>query len=525
MVRNIDIHVSDELSTYRARLEELPPGATPSSLFSFRGKHYDLPASDATLVKILDILSVLYPGAVCSTTPLPQRVSQANAHLDSISERVSQASGFVGLTSVAADLGSKKSAWLASDKAYLADHKRSFAEKYLAKQAANPAHLKDYLLHATHKKSAIADFTSCFDEACSSKDPQLLLPLLDHVSETELRNIIEAEELDIPLRQGITPNNFTFTEEALEELDAYIHDPDTEFSGVITLQDAALTHTVASKGINLETPFAIHSIGKVFTGMLALELVRKKILPEDVLNEPVQLSKEVLKALPESVRTHLTEHQPPITLKQLMLHQSGLGDYLPNYTAAITQAVLAHKIPTGMSRPESFLPYAEATIFPEGEEPYSNLGLLLVGLSLQDRTKTPFDDLLQTHILDPAGIKSFSSKKPNVARSNPEDPIAEYICGSPAGGYWTTAEDLCRFGTWTSSQWKDPDFLRLVKEYGGEFYSADEIHHSGGISSSSAYLSVFPEHQVTIAIVSDKKHPGAIEMNDIIRDHMLHRVV
>jgi len=514
MGNSFNITVHDDRGHYQAELVELSPSATPLAYLSFGGKRYSINARNADLLKVLDILNVLYPGAVTSSAALPNRVSRANACLESLSRQTTMASGLGGSATASASLDATNP-WLASDKAYLANIKQSFAEKYLAKKEADPAPLKGFLIHATHKQSDIADFARRFDEAFSTKDPKLFLPLLDHVSEYELIELIEAERFDIPLRQNIFP-----TQESLRALDSYIHDPKVGFSGVITLQDTKGAYTLGSKDIDPATPFAIHSIGKVFTGMLALRLVREEIIPEKALNDPVQLSEDVLAALPDAIRTHIKVNKP--TLKQLMLHQGGLGDYLVNYSSDITEAVLSGKSPPEMNRPEDFLRYAEATTGPLGEEHYSNLGLLLVGLSLQHLTGTHFDTLLQDHITKPAGMTCFTSKKPDGARWNALDPTAEHICGSPAGGYWTTATDLCRFGTWASSQWADPRFLALVKEYGGEFYSKDEISHSGGITSASAYLSAFPEHGVTIAIVSDKKHPGAKEMNDAIRSHMLH---
>ncbi|NDD59523.1 MAG: hypothetical protein EBZ47_09855, partial [Chlamydiae bacterium] len=84
-------------------------------------------------------------------------------------------------------------------------------------------------------------------------------------------------------------------------------------------------------------------------------------------------------------------------------------------------------------------------------------------------------------------------------------------------------EDLCKFGSWAAQQCSDPNFLKLVEEYGKEFYpSKGEIRHDGVIPSSSANLSSFIEHGVTIAIVSDR-NPGAMQMDEAIRTHMLHK--
>ena len=60
-----------------------------------------------------------------------------------------------------------------------------------------------------------------------------------------------------------------------------------------------ITHTTGDK----LSPYAICSIGKVFTGILALLMVRNGIISENDLNRiPVQLNELVTKALPSAVR-------------------------------------------------------------------------------------------------------------------------------------------------------------------------------------------------------------------------------
>jgi hypothetical protein len=76
-------------------------------------------------------------------------------------------------------------------------------------------------------------------------------------------------------------------------------------------------------------------------------------------------------------------------------------------------------------------------------------------------------------------------------------------------------------GAWTALQWKDPNFVRLIETFGGEFYAQGQIWHKGLIPSSSACFSSFPKYGITIAVLSDK-NPGAPEMDAAIRSHMLH---
>ena len=68
-------------------------------------------------------------------------------------------------------------------------------------------------------------------------------------------------------------------------------------------------------------------------------------------------------------------------------------------------------------------------------------------------------------------MPSFSPWKPKNGRYNLQDPVAPYLAGSPAGGYWTTAHDLAKFGQWVyKKSTSDPVFRSLIEKYGQEFY-------------------------------------------------------
>ena len=527
-MKNMRFQIEQKDITYPINLQETA-AASPNTVL-IDGKNYRLLGNDEQIQWIREQIPQFSHHENISLVDLEERLITIGAHDISIRDQVHEigvstllpnnvsATGRVAAASKKTDTN----AWVAIDQAYL----RLIAQKYLekVKKTTDSTGLKDFLFQRMYEVSSIKNFQQKFDEAFEKKDVELFLPLLEHACEEDLTFIIDIEKLDIPIRQNEPLNNFIFTQDSLRALDAYIHDPAVGFSGAITLQDTkGIPHTIASDGIDPATPFAMHSIGKVFTGMLAIKLIQEgKKISKKMLDEHIQLDQSVLALLPITVQRHLSEKKT--TLHQVMLHQGGLGDYMGKQTAAITQAILSGTEPPKMEKPEDFLSFAEEETFPLDEEHYSNLGLLLVGLSLQYHTETPFNDLLQTYIIEPAGISSFSSQKPDGARVNSSDPTAEYICGSPAGGYWTTAEDLCKFGSWIASQCKkDPDFLKLVRRYGKEFYSEGEIHHSGGITSASAYLSVFPEQEVVISILSDKKRPSAKKMNDAIRNHILHK--
>jgi hypothetical protein len=313
---------------------------------------------------------------------------------------------------------------------------------------------------------------------------------------------------------NITKSKKIVTSEDLENLKEYIKD--TQFSGVVYLSDEKNTYRMCSEkfeSINEEElMFAIHSIGKVYTGILTLIMLQEGVIGEDALFSPLEVGSFAMHSLPLNVQ----QQTKVATLYDTMVHRGGFGDYLGKYIGAIQSSLNAQQTPSSLYRLEDFLPFSDAEVFhlEPGEARYSNLGTLLVGLSIQYHYQKveplDYNAILKKHILDKAGIALFCAK-PLHGQFNTEDAIAEYLCGSPAGGYWTTVKDLHTFGKWIKKKCvEDSDFMQLVEKYGQEFYSREnrEISHGGRIPSSSAFFSVFLESGITIAIASDQADQG-----------------
>lgn len=272
-------------------------------------------------------------------------------------------------------------------------------------------------------------------------------------------------------------------------------------------------------------PFAIHSAGKVFTGILTLIMMEENVISEDELNRPIKLNENVLQKLSTQVKTRLTQ----VTLHQLMTHQAGIGDYLSQYMLAISEA----RVPT-IKNTKDFLPFLENKVYPIGEFKYSNAGILLVGLAIEHayenkfHQKFDYNDILNKFIIDKVKMPSFSPWKPSNGLYNRYDPIAPYIVGSPAGGYWVNSHDLAKFGKWIYNKaHSDPKFKRLLEKYGQEFYQADQqlIVHGGGIPSSMAFFSVSLKTGGILAYVSNQPPSVASDLKEMIQRHIFSKKV
>src|SRR6516225_6371394 len=90
--------------------------------------------------------------------------------------------------------------------------------------------------------------------------------------------------------------------------------------------------------------------------------------------------------------------------------------------------------------------------------------------------------------------------------------FSQYNPRHHSGGYWTTVTDLQKFGSWLIRKChQQPEFLQLLENYGGEFYSREkrEINHGGDIPSASAFLICALDSDTCIAILSDQGRVAA----------------
>jgi hypothetical protein len=105
-----------------------------------------------------------------------------------------------------------------------------------------------------------------------------------------------------------------------------------------------------------------------------------------------------------------------------------------------------------------------------------------------------------------------------MVKPNEPTPESRYLVGNPSGGYWTSADDLRKFGEWLYNKCQmEPNFRRLVETYGQEFCSNQLISHQGENPSASAMLSVSLNDGRVIAALSNSGRHDAHELEEAIR--------
>jgi CubicO group peptidase (beta-lactamase class C family) len=432
------------------------------------------------------------------------------------------------------------SAWMKKDLSLLPHRQELVAQGYWDMYISNGAE-KDHSMLIGFLKSipnGPENLEELFIKSINSpKDFALFLSLFRHLSTDNLHAINNGERLNAPM-VSLTNQPVKITQSFVEEVKELMRD--TNFSGVVALSDGDSVHTITVDKLNQpNAPFAMHSVGKMFTGALMLRLIEEKIISEKALTEFIQLDDRIIKDLPPAVSEQLSK----TTLHDVMLHYGRYGDYLGNYQDDIDKALKENSSIPQINEPKDFLLYADRELIPEEDlEPvekdgpkiykYSNLGILLVGLSIEhlynkyaeenSKEKLTYSEILNHYVIKPARMETFEVHMPEGARVNPEDQLSSHISGGPAGGYWSTTGDLLKFGKWLGDESKKQNFMRLLDSYGGEFYKNRDISHSGSIESASAHVSHRIDNGLTIAVMSDMTGLGeASKLAQKIQEHLL----
>lgn len=277
---------------------------------------------------------------------------------------------------------------------------------------------------------------------------------LDVETETEPPNRI----LNIGRKSARAPNSeLKFA--SFEELDRNLSEMTAEdrFSGVVLIGEGNKIAFQKAYGMadrenrtpnRPDTMFDLGSFNKLFTSVAILRLVQDgKINLDDRLGK-------YLKGFPPEIADK-------VTIRQLLQMRSGLGDWFGDQK--LTEKVKRFR------KVDDYLEMARTLPLkfePGTNEAYNNLGYVVLGAVIEAVTKRSYYDVVEDYVYKPAGMKSTGSfergKGKNIAISytrrkegetGPRSLTAPLVSsvsyfppiGSPAGGGFSTAEDIKRF--------------------------------------------------------------------------------
>ncbi len=228
-----------------------------------------------------------------------------------------------------------------------------------------------------------------------------------------------------------------------------------EFSGVVlVVKDGKPVFSRACGQANkerkvpnrLDTKFSLASMGKMFTAVAVARLVEQgKLAFDDTVGKhlPDYPNKDVVRK---------------VTIHQLLTHTAGVGDFFNDKWKARRASLRTVKdyLDLFVDEPLAFEPGSKWK--------YSNGGYVILGAIIEKVTGEDYYDHVARHVFRPAGMTRTGFFPPDDAaddmatgythqgtdgrphagpwRSNADHRPGR---GNPAGGAWSTAEDLVRF--------------------------------------------------------------------------------
>lgn len=268
-----------------------------------------------------------------------------------------------------------------------------------------------------------------------------------------------------------------------------------------------------------DTAYDVGSIGKLFTQIAALQLSDNGKLGFD---EPIA------KYLPTYPDREVAEK---VTVRQLLLHQSGIPDIFSHVTPdtkieSITE--LKDFLPLFVHKPLDFEPGSAKR--------YSSSGYIVLGLIIEAISGENYYTYVQRHILDPAGMKhsGFFDRahlQPFVARSYEDGNDVTGMHprrGSPGGGLQASAGDLFRLvEAINAGKLIKPESVSVLRSMVPR--PPDEPHPAdatklmgygieGGAPGVGAQLVIDPLGRYTRIILCNSGPPTAMSMGATIRE-------
>jgi CubicO group peptidase (beta-lactamase class C family) len=290
-----------------------------------------------------------------------------------------------------------------------------------------------------------------------------------------------------------------------------------------------------------ETPFALGSVSKMFTGVLVAQLVEQG---------KIRLDSSIGSLLPDFPAG---EARSRVTVHQLLTMSSGIPDVfrLPSFWATLAQARrLSDFWPVFATAPLQFMP---------GERwAYSNANFLVLGAIVEQGFGEAFTRAAERRLFVPAGLTHTSYRTPASARaargythvrpgapadSQPDPghwyPAWEKDAGgadpaaAPMGGGFSTADDLVRFAdALTGNQLLTRPMTERVMngyvpaDYGGrDGYGFETrvvnririLGHQGGAPGVSNQVDFYPDLGYVLVVLGNSDGTGTQEIAKRVR--------
>jgi len=289
---------------------------------------------------------------------------------------------------------------------------------------------------------------------------------------------------------------------------------------VVFAHGYGLADRAHGRRVTLDTSFNLASMGKMFTGVAAAQLVQAGQL---------RFSDRIRKDLPQ-----LPARMRSITVAQLLDHTSGLGDFFGDpsyYRLRPTLTTLAAYLP---------LVTRESLLFKPGTRwSYSNSGFLLAGLVIEKVSGERYDRYLARHVWMRAGMTHTGCYRrdhlPRFAAVGYEDGGAANTStlspvGTSAGGCYSSARDLLAFAhALESGRLLDRTLVKTITTskvrapgggygYGFGIRNPGVIWHNGGAPGAAGELDIDPKRGLVAVTLGNVSPPHVFPVVDATLD-------
>jgi CubicO group peptidase (beta-lactamase class C family) len=287
----------------------------------------------------------------------------------------------------------------------------------------------------------------------------------------------------------------------------------------------------------VDTKFDLGSMNKMFTAVAIAQLVERG---------KISFTDTVGKILPDYPNKAVADK---VTVHHLLTHTSGMGTYFNEAFRANlnNMKTVANYLPLFVNDPLAFEPGTSWQ--------YSNAGFAVLGLIIEKASGESYFDYVKEHIFKPAGMVNTDSYErdkdiPNLAvgymRMNdkgmpdPSVPLRENtpvrpVKGSPAGGGYSTVEDMLKFGlALYGNKLLSQKYTEIVTTgkveaggpgrkyaYGFGDNMIDGSHivgHNGGGPGIAATFDILPESGYTAVVLSNYSPPAMMPVVKKIRE-------
>lgn len=290
---------------------------------------------------------------------------------------------------------------------------------------------------------------------------------------------------------------------------------------------------VANKDFNapvtIDTKFNLGSMNKMFTSVAIAQLVEQGKLSFD---DPLS------KFLPDFPNP---DDARKIRIKHLLTHTAGLGSYFNRKFDESSRARF-RTVDEMMTLADD----KKVAFEPGTRWSYSNTGMLVLGKVIEKVAGCSYFDYIRDHIYKPAGMVNSDSYEldrvnPNLAVGYEKEftsdgvvfrnnVFSHVIRGGPAGGGYSTVDDLLRFDmALRSNKLVGADYVKLLlspkpelnsPRYGFGFQVETDTKvagHGGGFEGISSNLDMFLESGYTVVVMSNYGR-GAFPVRQKIRE-------